>query len=95
MGSQLSIAKNTTYSIIKYIGADILNLYPKEYRVLMFGLEASGKTTMLYRQVLGQTVNTIPTVGFNVEKISINFFRGLIVWDVGLRSKGNKIFSLY
>uniref|UniRef100_A0A3Q1FZS1 Uncharacterized protein n=1 Tax=Acanthochromis polyacanthus TaxID=80966 RepID=A0A3Q1FZS1_9TELE len=38
-----------------------------EMRILMLGLDAAGKTTILYKLKLGQSVTTIPTVGFNVE----------------------------
>ena len=36
----------------------------------MLGLDAAGKTTILYKLKLGQSVNTIPTVGFNVETVT-------------------------
>ena len=42
----------------------------KEMRILMLGLDAAGKTTILYKLKLGQHVNTIPTVGFNVETVT-------------------------
>ncbi len=42
----------------------------KEMRSLMLGLDAAGKTTILYKLKLGQSVNTIPTVGFNVETVT-------------------------
>ena len=42
----------------------------KEMRILMLGLDAAGKTTILYKLKLGQHVNTIPTVGFNVETVN-------------------------
>ena len=42
----------------------------KEMRILMVGLDAAGKTTILYKLKLGQHVNTIPTVGFNVETVN-------------------------
>ena len=32
----------------------------------MVGLDAAGKTTILYKLKLGEVVGTIPTVGFNV-----------------------------
>ncbi|XP_054246222.1 ADP-ribosylation factor 1-like isoform X1 [Indicator indicator] len=35
----------------------------KEIRLLMVGLDAAGKTTILYRLKLGETVTTIPTIG--------------------------------
>ncbi|RMZ69013.1 ADP-ribosylation factor [Pyrenophora seminiperda CCB06] len=39
----------------------------KEMRILMVGLDAAGKTTILYKLKLGEIVTTIPTIGFNVE----------------------------
>eukprot|EP01125_Pyxidicula_operculata_P006779 TRINITY_DN2327_c0_g1_i3.p1 TRINITY_DN2327_c0_g1~~TRINITY_DN2327_c0_g1_i3.p1 ORF type:complete len:248 (-),score=34.59 TRINITY_DN2327_c0_g1_i3:32-775(-) len=52
-----------------------------EVRMLMVGLDMSGKTTILYKLKLGGT-STIPTIGFNNETIqykNINF----AIWDVG------------
>ncbi|KAL3693362.1 hypothetical protein R1sor_007013 [Riccia sorocarpa] len=37
----------------------------KEMRILMVGLDAAGKTTILYKLKLGEIVTTIPTIGFN------------------------------
>ena len=39
----------------------------KEVRMLMVGLDAAGKTTILYQLKMGETVKTIPTIGFNVK----------------------------
>jgi len=54
----------------------------KDTRIIMLGLDAAGKTTVLYKLKLGETVNTIPTVGFNVETLKYKkmHFTG---WDVG------------
>ena len=35
----------------------------KVMRLLMLGLDAAGKTTILYKLKLGETVTTIPTIG--------------------------------
>lgn len=40
-----------------------LNLAKKEMRILMVGLDAAGKTTILYKLKLGEIVTTIPTIG--------------------------------
>ena len=40
----------------------------KEMRILMVGLDAAGKTTILYKLKLGEIVTTIPTIG-NVIQI--------------------------
>ncbi|KAK1277861.1 ADP-ribosylation factor 2 [Acorus gramineus] len=36
----------------------------KEMRILMVGLDAAGKTTILYKLKLGEIVTTIPTIGY-------------------------------
>lgn len=41
----------------------------KEMRILMVGLDAAGKTTILYKLKLGEIVTTIPTIG---ELLSVN-----------------------
>jgi small GTP-binding protein len=58
----------------------------KEVRILMLGLDAAGKTTILYQLKMGETVKTIPTIGFNVETLD---YKGLefTVWDVGGQDK--------
>jgi len=35
----------------------------KDVRILMVGLDAAGKTTILYKLKLGEVVTTIPTIG--------------------------------
>ena len=57
-----------------------------DVRILMVGLDAAGKTTILYQLRMGQTIKTIPTIGFNVETLEykgVNF----TVWDVGGQDK--------
>jgi small GTP-binding protein len=63
-----------------------LLLRKKEVRILMVGLDAAGKTTILYQLKMGEIVKTIPTIGFNVETIE---YKGLsfTVWDVGGQDK--------
>lgn len=39
----------------------------KEMRILMVGLDAAGKTTILYKLKLGEIVTTIPTIGSYCE----------------------------
>jgi small GTP-binding protein len=57
-----------------------------ETRILMQGLDAAGKTTLLYNLKLGEVVTTIPTIGFNVETIEFKNVH-LTCWDVGGRDK--------
>ena len=56
-----------------------------EVRILMVGLDAAGKTTILYRLKLGEVVTTIPTIGFNVETVSYKNIT-LTCWDGESRS---------
>ena len=41
----------------------------KEMRILMVGLDAAGKTTILYKLKLGEIVTTIPTIGMCIMSI--------------------------
>ena len=46
----------------------------KEMRVVMLGLDAAGKTTILYKLHIGEVLSTVPTIGFNVGWVGM-------VWD--------------
>lgn len=70
------------------------NFGKKDMRILMVGLDAAGKTTILYKLKLGEIVTTIPTIGFNVETVEykkINF----TVWDVGGQDKIRPLWRHY
>ncbi|CAB4060842.1 ARL1 [Lepeophtheirus salmonis] len=45
-------------------------------------LDGAGKTTLLYRLQVGEVVNTIPTIGFNVEQVVYDNIK-FQVWDLG------------
>ena len=66
----------------------------KEVRILMVGLDAAGKTTILYQLKMGEIVKTIPTIGFNVETLD---YQGLkfTVWDVGGQDKIRALWKHY
>ncbi|KAL0270869.1 UNVERIFIED_CONTAM: hypothetical protein PYX00_008141 [Menopon gallinae] len=67
--------------------------------VVMLGLDSAGKTTALYRLKFDQYLNTVPTIGFNCEKVrgttgrakGINF----LVWDVGGQEKLRPLWKSY
>ncbi|EOA21654.1 hypothetical protein CARUB_v10002073mg [Capsella rubella] len=61
----------------------------KEMRILMVGLDAAGKTTILYKLKLGEIVTTIPTIGFNVETVEYKNI-SFTVWDVGGQDKNTQ-----
>ncbi|GMR33971.1 hypothetical protein PMAYCL1PPCAC_04166 [Pristionchus mayeri] len=66
----------------------------KHMRIVMLGLDAAGKTTILYKLKLGELVTTIPTIGFNVEQVS---YRNLAftIWDVGGQHKIRPLWKYY
>ncbi|KAM9070395.1 ADP-ribosylation factor 6 [Sarcophilus harrisii] len=66
----------------------------KEMRILMLGPDAAGKTTILYKLKLGQSVTTIPTVGFNVETVTYKNVK-FNVWDVGGQDKIRPLWRHY
>jgi len=66
----------------------------KEMRILMVGLDAAGKTTILYKLKLGEIVTTIPTIGFNVETVDYKNI-SFTVWDVGGQDKIRPLWRHY
>eukprot|EP01006_Ploeotia_vitrea_P021082 TRINITY_DN53414_c0_g1_i1.p1 TRINITY_DN53414_c0_g1~~TRINITY_DN53414_c0_g1_i1.p1 ORF type:complete len:197 (+),score=27.23 TRINITY_DN53414_c0_g1_i1:74-664(+) len=56
----------------------------RDIRILQVGLDAAGKTTILYKMKLGEIVTTIPTIGFNVETVEYKNLK-FTVWDVSGR----------
>lgn len=53
-----------------------------------------GKTTILYALKLGEVVSTAPTVGFNVEEITVSGIR-MSVWDIGGQTKLRQLWRHY
>merc|ERR1712194_538733 len=60
----------------------------------MVGLDAAGKTTILYKLKLGEVVTTIPTIGFNVETVEYKNI-AFTVWDVGGQDKIRPLWRHY
>ena len=69
-------------------------LSKREFRILMVGLDAAGKSTILYQLQMGEKVKTIPTIGFHVETLD---YKGLnvIVYDVGGQDKIRGLWKYY
>merc|ERR1711925_43681 len=65
-----------------------------EAKILMVGLDAAGKTTILYKFKLGEIVTTIPTIGFNVETVEYRNI-SFTVWDVGGQDKIRRLWRYY
>uniref|UniRef100_A0A4W6DEB3 ADP ribosylation factor 5 n=1 Tax=Lates calcarifer TaxID=8187 RepID=A0A4W6DEB3_LATCA len=62
--------------------------------VVLVGLDAAGKTTILYKLKLGEIVTTIPTIGFNVETVEYKNIC-FTVWDVGGQDKIRPLWRHY
>ena len=66
----------------------------KDVRILMLGLDAAGKTTVLYKLKLGEHVTTVPTIGFNAETLEYRGFN-MNVWDIGGQDKIRDLWRYY
>jgi len=81
------------------MGQFLTNLYnsffaKKEVRILMVGLDAAGKTTILYKLKMGEVVATVPTIGFNMETVEYKNIK-FTVWDVGGQDKLRPLWRHY
>lgn len=71
------------------------SLYTKKNcRILMLGLDAAGKTTILYQLKLGETVSSVPTIGFNFESVEYKNIK-FNVFDVGGQYKLRLLWKHY
>eukprot|EP01068_Selenidium_serpulae_P013595 Selendium_serpulae@DN5983_c0_g2_i1.p1 len=60
----------------------ILSRSNRRFKIVIVGLNNAGKTTILYKLNMGSVIQTVPTIGCNVEEVhykNITFQ----VWDVG------------
>ena len=67
---------------------------PRKVNALITGLDAAGKTTILYKLKLGEVVTTIPTIGFNVESVDYKEIQ-LTGWDLGGRGGSRHLYRHY
>ena len=74
--------------------AKILSMFEKQRRVIMIGLDNAGKTSLLYYLKNGSSLATVPTVGFNVEKINVGPI-ALKMWDVGGQNVVRELWTHY
>ena len=70
-----------------------------QMHVVMLGLDSAGKTTALYRLKFDQYLNTVPTIGFNCEKVKVRSGRikghTFLVWDIGGQDKLRPLWRSY
>ena len=64
-------------------------------RILMLGLDAAGKTTILYKIKLNELVTTVPTIGFNVETVEVANGLTFTVWDIGAQRNMRRLWQHY
>jgi small GTP-binding protein len=65
-----------------------------EMVLLMIGFADSGKTTILYQLKYGEKLNTAPTIGFNMETITIRG-KEMTIWDLGGQPSIRKFWATY
>ena len=76
------------------MGSGVSRFNKKELRILMLGLDSAGKTTILYQIKMAQEIETLPTVGFNVETVKYKNVL-LNLWDVGGQDKIRPLWRHY
>lgn len=69
-------------------------VYINEQNKNIFSLTCKISTAILYKLKLGQSVTTIPTVGFNVETVTYKNVK-FNVWDVGGQDKIRPLWRHY
>lgn len=68
-------------SISKLFDSLFSSLNKKETRILMLGLDGSGKPTILYKLKLGEVVSSVSTIWFNTETVEYKNIK-FTVWDI-------------
>ncbi|XP_036419885.1 ADP-ribosylation factor-like 4aa [Colossoma macropomum] len=70
----------------------------KSLHIAILGLDSAGKTTVLYRLQFNEFVNTVPTKGFNAEKVKLALGGSTVAfhfWDVGGQEKLRPLWKSY
>ena len=62
--------------------------------IILSSPSGAGKTTLLYKLQLGERVKTIPTIGFNVERVTYRKC-DFHLWDVGGQTRMRKLWHHY
>ncbi|KAJ6238289.1 adp-ribosylation factor [Anaeramoeba flamelloides] len=66
----------------------------KDFKILILGLDAAGKTTLFYHLKLGGVIKTIPTDELNVAKLEYKNFN-FTCWDIGGQEKIRQLSRFY
>eukprot|EP00079_Xenopus_tropicalis_P018029 XP_004918747.1 PREDICTED: ADP-ribosylation factor-like [Xenopus tropicalis] len=73
----------------------LMGFYGTKAKIIMLGLDAAGKTTVLYKLKFNETVTTIPTIGFNVETLEPMSDVSFTVWDLACQGKLKALWKYY
>lgn len=69
--------------------------FHRDSGILILGLDNAGKTAVLYALQLGEAISyTVPTIGFNVEEVSIGRLT-IKMWDMGGQTKLRALWPHY
>ena len=70
--------------LVQTMGAKLCSLFKskKKARILMFGLDGAGKTSILYQLKFSGLIKTTQTIGFNIETIKYKDLY-IDIWDIG------------
>lgn len=66
----------------------------KAFKILMVGLNAAGKTRMLYKMKSHEDVATMPTIGFNLETVEYKD-KQFEIYDIGGHEKVRQLWQKY
>mmetsp|Transcript_20635 Transcript_20635/g.53622 ORF Transcript_20635/g.53622 Transcript_20635/m.53622 type:complete len:181 (-) Transcript_20635:1229-1771(-) len=73
------------------------SLWGKEqHKLIIVGLDNAGKTTILYQFLMNEVVVTHPTIGSNLEEVTVNNLH-FLMWDVSGQEglSGRETWPLY
>jgi small GTP-binding protein len=92
MGADFS----TSYLGKFFEGLDyIWKSFNRDQSLLILGLDAAGKTAILYSMQLGEHIEyTVPTIGFNVEEIEVANLK-IKMFDIGGQDKIRSLWPHY
>ena len=76
MGCDMSFIKKAGLSVSKKGEERLVK------RILLLGLDNTGKTSMLFQMRDSKFKETVPTVGLNIEQINYKRYN-MTLWDVG------------
>ena len=66
----------------------------RKFKFCMVGVEAAGKTTILYKLHLGEVIATTPTIGFNLETVKVKKSQ-LSIWDISGSKRSRSLWASY